>query len=248
MILLSQVSKVLSSGGHPLTVLHPLDLSIPKGQFVAVMGPSGSGKSTLLGLIAGLDDPTSGEIRVNGHSLGEMNEDAMARFRGKTIGFVFQSFQLILTCTALENVLVPMEILGLPDVRRRARDLLAMVGLEARESHYPAQLSGGEQQRVAIARAFACRPGVLLADEPTGNLDTDTGGHVIDLLKSLHAGEGTTLVLVTHDPEIATAAQRIIKLRDGSVVEDTVVEDGAAGDVTAPAGAPKRSGRGGGLK
>lgn len=248
MILLSQVSKVLSSGGHPLTVLHPLDLSIPKGQFVAVMGPSGSGKSTLLGLIAGLDDPTSGEIRVNGHSLGEMNEDAMARFRGKTIGFVFQSFQLILTCTALENVLVPMEILGLPDARRRARDLLAMVGLEARESHYPAQLSGGEQQRVAIARAFACRPGVLLADEPTGNLDTDTGGHVIDLLKSLHAGEGTTLVLVTHDPEIATAAQRIIKLRDGSVVEDTVVEDGAAGDVTAPAGAPKRSGRGGGLK
>ena len=215
MIVLNQVGKVLSSGGKPLIVLHPLDLSIPKGQFVAVMGPSGSGKSTLLGLIAGLDDPSGGEIQVNGHLLGTLNEDAMARFRSETIGFVFQSFQLILTCTALENVLIPMEIMGMSNSGRRARELLEMVGLEARMGHYPAQLSGGEQQRVAIARAFACNPGVLLADEPTGNLDTETGGHIISLLKRLHAEQGATLVLVTHDPEIATAAERIIHLRDG---------------------------------
>lgn len=227
MIVINQLSKVLSSGGRPLTVLHPLNLSIPKGQFVAVMGPSGSGKSTLLGLIAGLDDPTSGEIIVNGRALGEMNEDAMANFRGETIGFVFQSFQLILTCTALENIMVPMEIMGMPSPRRRARELLAMVGLGAREGHYPAQLSGGEQQRVAIARAFACLPAVLLADEPTGNLDTETGGHIIALLKSLHADQGTTLVLVTHDPEIAGAAQRIISLRDGRVAQDKAVRRAA---------------------
>lgn len=224
MIVLKQVSKVLSSGGRPLTVLHPLDLTIDDGQFVAVMGPSGSGKSTLLGLIAGLDDPSGGEIRVNGHNLGDMDEDAMARFRGGTIGFVFQSFQLITTLTALENVLVPMEIQGMPMARPRATELLAMVGLEQRTSHYPVQLSGGEQQRVAIARAFACRPGVLLADEPTGNLDSETGGRIIALLKSLHAEQRTTMMLVTHDPEIAQAADRIIELRDGRV----------AGDSTAP--------------
>ena len=236
MIVLNKVSKVLASGGQPLTVLHPLALSIPQGQFVAVMGPSGSGKSTLLGLIAGLDDPTSGEISVNGHLLGAMNEDELARFRSQNIGFVFQSFQLILTCTALENVLVPMEIQGVPQARERARELLALVGLQARESHYPAQLSGGEQQRVAIARAFACRPGVLLADEPTGNLDTDTGGHIIELLQSLHAGQGATLVLVTHDPEIAAAAERIITLRDGRVEGDNIVGGKAV---------KKRAGRGG---
>jgi putative ABC transport system ATP-binding protein len=214
---------------------------------VAVMGPSGSGKSTLLGLIAGLDDPTSGEIIVNGRELGSMNEDSMASFRGKTIGFVFQSYQLILSCTALENIMVPMEILGMPSPRPRARELLAMVGLEAREGHYPAQLSGGEQQRVAIARAFACQPAVLLADEPTGNLDSETGANIIALLKSLHADRGTTLVLVTHDPEIAGAAQRIISLRDGRVAEDKAGRRGRIGRLAAAgrqSGARKRGGAG----
>ncbi|MCZ6645167.1 MAG: ABC transporter ATP-binding protein [SAR324 cluster bacterium] len=221
MIVLSQVSKVLSSGGQPLTVLHPLDLTIDRGQFVAVMGPSGSGKSTLLGLIAGLDDPSGGEIRVDGQTLTQLNEDQLARFRSQAIGFVFQSFQLISTLTGLENIVVPMEIRGLPTPRTRGLELLEMVGLEARGGHYPAQLSGGEQQRVAIARAFACNPSVLLADEPTGNLDSGTGGRIIELLKSLHREQQTTMMLVTHDPEIAGAAERIITLRDGRVVGDS---------------------------
>jgi putative ABC transport system ATP-binding protein len=221
MIELKGVSKVLPSGGRPLTILHPLNLTIPEGQFVAVMGPSGSGKSTLLGLIAGLDDATQGEIRVNGRLLGELNEDRLARFRSRTIGFVFQSFQLIPTLTALENVRVPLEIQGGAAVAERASGLLEQVGLAERTGHYPAQLSGGEQQRVAIARAFACRPAVLLADEPTGNLDTDTGGRIIELLRRLHREERTTLVLVTHDPEIAGAAERILTLRDGAIVADS---------------------------
>jgi putative ABC transport system ATP-binding protein len=220
MIVLNQVSKVLSSGGRPLTVLHPLDLTIGAGEFVAVMGPSGSGKSTLLGLIAGLDDPSGGEIQVNGQTLSQLNEDQLARFRSQAVGFVFQSFLLIPSLTALENILVPMEIRGLPLARKRGAELLEMVGLDARGSHYPAQLSGGEQQRVAIARAFACRPTVLLADEPTGNLDTETGGRIIELLKDLHRERKTTMVLVTHDPEIAAAAERIINLRDGRIVGD----------------------------
>jgi len=164
MIELRQVSKTLPSGGRPLVILHPLDIAIPAGQFVAVMGPSGSGKSTLLGLIAGLDEPSGGEIAVNGQTLTRMNEDALARFRGQTIGFVFQTFQLIPTLTALENVMVPLEIARRPEARARAEALIALVGLDSRAAHYPAQLSGGEQQRVAIARAFACRPAVLLAD------------------------------------------------------------------------------------
>ena len=218
MIELQNVSKVLPSGGRPLTILHPINLSIASGQFVAVMGPSGSGKSTLLGLIAGLDTPSGGEIKVNGMRLGGMNEDALARFRGRTIGFVFQTFQLIPTLTALENVMVPLEIMRRPV--ERARELVAAVGLTDRAGHYPAQLSGGEQQRIAIARAFACRPPVLLADEPTGNLDSENGGRVIELLAEMHRDLGTTLVLVTHDPDIAGAAQRTIRLRDGSVVGD----------------------------
>ncbi len=222
MIVLNRLSKVLSSGGSPLTVLHPLSLTIPPGQFVAVMGPSGSGKSTLLGLIAGLDTPSSGDIRVKGQDLSEMNEDRLARFRGTTIGFVFQSFLLIPTLTARENIQVPLEIQEDPTAARRATELLAMVELENRGGHYPAQLSGGEQQRVAIARAFACRPSVLLADEPTGNLDSETGSRIISLLKTLHREEKTTMILVTHDPEIAGAAERIIQLRDGRVVDDTL--------------------------
>ena len=221
MIVLKEVGKILASGGRPLIVLHPLTLTIEKGRFVAVMGPSGSGKSTLLGLIAGLDAPTAGEIWVSDKQVSRMNEDDLARFRSRSVGFVFQSFQLIPTLTALENILVPMEIRRQPGARPRAEELLAMVGLEARGSHYPAQLSGGEQQRVAIARAFACRPEVLLADEPTGNLDSETGGRIIELLKTLHREEGTTLVLVTHDPEIAAVADRIINLRDGRIVSDS---------------------------
>jgi len=220
MISLRKVSKVLSSGGQPLTVLHPVQLDIQRGEFAAVMGPSGSGKSTLLGLIAGLDSPSSGEIQVNGQAITGMNEDQLARFRSDTIGFVFQSFQLIPSLTALENVQVPLEIRGETGAAKRAKELLSQVGLEARSHHYPVQLSGGEQQRVAVARAFACRPLVLLADEPTGNLDSATGALIIKLLQQLHEEEGTTLVLVTHDPEIAAAAKRVIKLRDGRVVED----------------------------
>jgi putative ABC transport system ATP-binding protein len=223
MIELKQLSRQVPMGGHPLVILHPLDLYIPRGQFVAVMGPSGSGKSTLLGLLAGLDRPSGGEITINGETLGGMNEDQLARFRGRTIGFVFQSFQLIPTLTALENVMVPLEIQGIPGAAGRGAELLAQVGLELRGRHYPAQLSGGEQQRVAIARAFACRPAVLLADEPTGNLDSVTGARILDLLKALHREEGSTLVLVTHDVEIARAAERIIQLKDGRVVEDRSV-------------------------
>jgi len=220
MIVLDQVSRWLPMGRRRLDILHPLSLSIPSGQFVAVMGPSGSGKSTLLGLLAGLDRPSGGEITVAGQRISAMNEDDLARFRGATIGFVFQSYQLIPTLTALENVQVPMEIRAQPDAKERALALLAAVDLSSRADHYPAQLSGGEQQRVAIARAFACRPPVLLADEPTGNLDTVNGAHILGLLKQLHREQGTTLVLVTHDAEIARAAQRVVQLRDGRVVED----------------------------
>ena len=221
MISLKKVSKVLSSGGRPLTVLHPVTLDVGSGEFAAIMGPSGSGKSTLLGLVAGLDTPSSGEILINGQAITGMGEDQLAQFRSDNIGFVFQSFQLIPSLTAQENVQVPLEIRGEAGAGARAKELLAQVGLEERRHHYPVQLSGGEQQRVAIARAFACRPRVLLADEPTGNLDSANGARIIELIQRLHQEEGTTLVLVTHDPEIANAAGRIIKLRDGEVVEDT---------------------------
>jgi putative ABC transport system ATP-binding protein len=226
MIELHEVSKSVFMGGRPLVILQPLTLSIPRGQLVAVMGPSGSGKSTLLGLTAGLDAPSAGSIRIDGQELTRMNEDALARFRGRTIGFVFQSFQLIPTLTALENVEVPLEIQRRTGSAKRARELLELVGLTARGGHYPAQLSGGEQQRVAIARAFACRPPVLLADEPTGNLDSVTGGAIIGLLKGLHREERTTLMLVTHDPEIAQVADRVVHLLDGRIVEDRHAGDG----------------------
>ncbi len=224
MINLVDLSRTVSMGGAPLTVLHPLTLGIPKGQFVAVMGPSGSGKSTLLGLMAGLDRPSSGEVRINGATLTDMNEDQLARFRGANIGFVFQSYHLIATLTAKENVQVPMEIMRLGGASRRAGELLEQVGLSQRAAHYPAQLSGGEQQRIAIARAFACRPPVLLADEPTGNLDSQTGETIIALLRRMHREEGATMILVTHDPEIAKAAERIVNLLDGRIDGDRLVE------------------------
>jgi putative ABC transport system ATP-binding protein len=211
----------LGNGGRVVTILDGITLAIPAGQFVAVTGPSGSGKSTLLGLIAGLDEPTAGSIRVDGVELADLSEDARARLRLAKIGYVFQAFHLIPTLTALENVAVPLELADARDPAGRARALLADVGLADRADHYPTQLSGGEQQRVALARAFANEPVLLLADEPTGNLDSATGAQVIDLLVARNGRRGRTLVLVTHDAALARHADRTVELRDGRVVADT---------------------------
>ena len=210
----------LDSGGRPVDVLTDISLEVPARQFVAIAGPSGSGKSTLLGLIAGLDRPTAGDITVRGVEITALGEDELARFRRDTIGYVFQSFHLIPTLTALENVAVPLEISGEAGAIERARALLEEVGLSERGHHYPVQLSGGEQQRVAVARAVARRPSLLLADEPTGNLDSATGKQIIDLIVALNRNLGSTLVLVTHDPALAALADRIITLRDGRIVSD----------------------------
>jgi len=220
MIGISHLSMRLIAGGRPVTILDDVTAEIPAKQMVAIVGPSGSGKSTLLGLIAGLDRPSSGSIHLDGTEITRMAEGALAKYRRAHIGYIFQSFHLIPTLTALENVLVPLELAGLPSPDERATDLLLEVGLGDRLHHYPVQLSGGEQQRVAVARAFACRPSVLLADEPTGNLDSSTGGHVMDLMLSLQRDHGTTLVLVTHEPAIASSMQRIIALRDGRIESD----------------------------
>ena len=219
MIQLREVSKTVKSGDQPLTILHSLTLEIPRGQFMAIVGPSGSGKSTLLGLIAGLDAPTSGAVLIDDVDITRLDEDALARLRGEKIGFVFQFFHLIPSLTAFENVAVPMEIAGAADARRRAQILLEEVGLTDRAHHYPSQLSGGEQQRVALARALANAPPIVLADEPTGNLDTATGRHILELLREIHRVRGTTIVLVTHDAELAAIADSRLVLRDGRVVE-----------------------------
>jgi len=220
MIQLQNVTKTVRSGAEDLTILDEVSIDITGGQFVAVTGASGSGKSTLLGLIAGLDAPTSGRIVVDGDEITEMGEDQLARLRSEKVGFIFQSFHLIPSLTAYENILIPMEILGLPDVRTRADELLHQVDLVNRGHHYPSELSGGEQQRVAIARAFANSPKILLADEPTGNLDTKNGQHIFDLMKDLHRQNDVTLILVTHDAALAGQAQRRIVLADGRVVSD----------------------------
>ena len=217
MIELQGVSKTVPSGTATLTILHPLDLTIAAGRVVAIAGPSGSGKSTLLGLVAGLDAPSTGRVIIDGVDITALHEDELARLRGARIGFVFQFFHLLPSLTAFENVLVPMEIAGARDAARRADALLAEVGLAERRHHYPSQLSGGEQQRVAIARALANDPPILLADEPTGNLDSQTGHQVIDLLLEVNRTRKTTLVLVTHDPEIASVADVTVALRDGHV-------------------------------
>ncbi len=217
MIELRQVSKTVMSGDQRLTILHPLDLTVPDAQFLAVTGPSGSGKSTLLGLIAGLDAPSSGQIIIGGREITGLGEDELARLRGSAIGFVFQFFHLIPALTALENVMIPMEIARRRDARARARQLLDEVGLRERGHHYPSQLSGGEQQRVAIARALSNDPPILLADEPTGNLDAANGLHVIDLLATIRRTRGTTLVLATHDATLAARADAVVGLRGGRV-------------------------------
>ena len=221
MIELIEVSRTVRSGAGPLTILHPTSFVVPRGRILAVTGPSGSGKSTILGLIAGLDTPNTGRILVDGQNITALSEERLARLRGEKIGIVFQFFHLLPSLTAFENVLVPMEIAGARDARERAAKLISDVGLNDRGHQYPSQLSGGEQQRVAIARALANNPPILLADEPTGNLDSATGRHVIDLLLQIHRSRGTTLVLVTHDPEIAAIADMTIALRDGRVVHQT---------------------------
>ena len=217
--------KSADTGTHRVEILRGIDLHIPRGQFVAILGPSGSGKSTLLGLMAGLDTPTDGTITLDGVEISGLEEDALARVRGQKLGFVFQSYQLIPTLTAEENVLLPLELNGKDDGGlTRARELLGEVGLGDRCDHYPVQLSGGEQQRVALARAFIGKPPILMADEPTGNLDSNTGKQVLELLLTLNRREGATLVLVTHDRELAAFADRRITLHDGVVVSDETSE------------------------
>jgi putative ABC transport system ATP-binding protein len=216
-----QLTRSIATPTHRVDILRGIDIEIPRGQFAAIMGPSGSGKSTLLGLLAGLDTATSGRILLDGVDITGLSEDAMAEMRGRKIGFVFQSFQLIPTLTAEENVLLPAELAGAgAGVEERGRELLRRVGLADRMDHYPVQLSGGEQQRVALARAFITKPPILLADEPTGNLDGVNGRAILDLLLELNRVEGTTLVLVTHDAELAANADRVITLRDGLVLSD----------------------------
>lgn len=214
------LTKTLRSGSASLEILKQVDLFIPRHQFAVIMGPSGSGKSTLLGLLAGLDTPTSGSIVIDGEEIAQASEDQLAGIRARKLGFVFQSYQLIPTLTALENVLLPHELHARGDGMERARVLLASVGLADRFHHYPVQLSGGEQQRVALARAFMLKPPIILADEPTGNLDSATGARVMELLLELNRSEGTTLLLVTHDAGLASLAERRILLRDGRIAAD----------------------------
>jgi putative ABC transport system ATP-binding protein len=228
MIIATDLEQTYTSGGRPLTVLRDINLSIRPHEVVSIVGPSGSGKTTLLGLFAGLDQPSGGRVTLNGHDLGTLSEDERARLRAESVGFVFQSFQLIPTLTALENVVVPLELLSSGGSVHSARglELLDRVGLRDRASHYPTQLSGGEQQRVGVARAFANEPRVLFADEPTGNLDAETGHRVIELLLELNREAGTTLVLVTHDMELASLSHRLIRLSGGRIVSDEQVTRG----------------------
>jgi len=220
MIELRGVSKTVMSGGRPLTILHPLDLMISSGQLLAILGPSGSGKSTLLGLVAGLDEPSSGEILIDDVDITKLGEDALAKLRGEKIGFVFQFFHLVPSLTAFENILIPMEIAGRRDATARAKRLLEEVGLADRGHHYPSQLSGGEQQRVAIARALANDPPIIMADEPTGNLDSTTGKLIMQLLLDVRRMRQTTMILVTHDADLASLADSRLVLRDGRPVDD----------------------------
>jgi putative ABC transport system ATP-binding protein len=226
------LTRRMPSGDHLITILDRIDLRIEAGEFVAIVGPSGSGKSTLLGLMAGLDRPSEGSVKLDGLALESLGEDALALLRRERVGFVFQSFQLLQNLTARENILLPLELGGRRDAAARTDDLLERVGLADRGHHSPGQLSGGEQQRVALARAFGPRPSLLLADEPTGNLDSATGRHALDLLVDLRATEGTTLVLVTHDPQVAERAGRSVHLAAGRIVKDE--RTGASSGLDAP--------------
>ena len=228
------VWKRMRNGSGSVEILKGIDLLVPRGQFVTIMGASGSGKSTLLGLLAGLDSPSEGQVLVDGVDISNMPEDTLAGVRGSRIGFVFQSYQLIPTLTAFENVLLPFELNRNEDGKARARALLNDVGLGDRLQHYPVQLSGGEQQRVALARAFVLEPPIVMADEPTGNLDSVNGRHVLELLTTRQRDAGTTLVMVTHDPAIAARADRRIELRDGMIVSDTLVELPVAANLSQP--------------
>jgi putative ABC transport system ATP-binding protein len=227
MIEVRGLKKSIRNGSRTVEILRGINLMIPRGQFAAIMGASGSGKSTLLGLLAGLDSPSEGEVILDGIEIGHLEEDKLAEIRGRRIGFVFQSYQLIPTLTALENVMLPYELNARGDARSKAEALLVSVGLQDRLHHYPVQLSGGEQQRVALARAFVLEPPIVLADEPTGNLDSKNGQHVLELLGQRQRESNTTLVMVTHDPQIAALADRRIILRDGAVVADDLREDAA---------------------
>ncbi|MGE0665997.1 MAG: ABC transporter ATP-binding protein [Sphingomonadales bacterium] len=230
MIRLDDIHLTLKSRAGPVNILRGIDLGIGRGEAVGMVGPSGSGKSTLMSVMAGLERPTSGTVAIDGQDITGMDEDALSRFRRGRVGIVFQSFHLIPTMTALENVAVPLELMGEADAFGRAAEELKVVGLGARTEHYPGQLSGGEQQRVALARALAPRPGLLLADEPTGNLDAGTGAAIIELMFALQARRGTTLVLITHDPSLAARCDRQVRLRDGRIDEDPpqMVRAGAA--------------------
>jgi len=221
MLIAQQVTREYKSGDQTLAVLKDVSFTVEQGDFVAIVGPSGSGKTTLLGLLAGLDTPTSGKVILDGHDLTTMTENERAKLRGEKVGFVFQTFQLIPTLTARENIQVPLELQGNDGSAERARDLLERVGLEARGHHFPMQLSGGEQQRIALARAFANSPRILFADEPTGNLDAASGTRVFELLAALNRESGSTIILVTHDATLAARASRVIRLNDGRVVGDT---------------------------
>ena len=234
MLVARELTKEFVSGGRPLAVLRDVSFAVDQGEFVAIVGPSGSGKTTLLGLLAGLDTPSRGTVHLDGVDLGALGEDARARLRGEKVGFVFQSFQLIPTLTAQENVQVPLELRGEPRAAARARELLDRVGLKDRGHHFPAQLSGGEQQRVAVARAFVNAPRILFADEPTGNLDASTGARIVELLEALNRESGATIVLVTHDPGLAARTGRILRIADGALVEDTrPLADPTDGDAVA---------------
>jgi putative ABC transport system ATP-binding protein len=225
LIKISELIKTLHGGGHKVEILKSIDLTIPTGQFIAITGHSGSGKTTLLSLIAGLDTPTSGTINIDEQDITELDEDELALLRGKRFGFIFQNFHLIPTLTALENVVLSAELNGTPGATKKSEDLLGTVGLRDRQHHYPAQLSGGEQQRLSLARAFVNDPEIILADEPTGNLDSKNSDRIIELIKELHRVKGATIILVTHESQVADQSQRILTLEDGKIIADRIITE-----------------------
>ena len=222
MIEISELTKTLYGGGHKVEILKSIGLTIPSGQFIAITGHSGSGKTTLLSLIAGLDNPSRGTIKIDGKDITKLNEDELALLRGKRFGFIFQNFHLIPTLTALENVVLSAELNNTPGATKKSEDLLGIVGLGDRQHHYPAQLSGGEQQRLSIARAFVNEPNIILADEPTGNLDSKNSNRIIELIRELHRVKQATIILVTHEPQVAKQSQRILTLEDGKIIKDQI--------------------------